>query len=85
MAKTTKKKNTKKSVNKDVYHILMYVENCSPKMKKFKTTEELGKFVDTFNKKYPDYAAMDSGYWTDFAITGITGDLHFFTDGIKVV
>lgn len=85
------KKKTKNSVKKsgnksgDVYHILMYVENCTPKIKKFKTTDELGKFVDAFNKQYPDYASVDSGYWVDFCVTGIAGDIHFFTDGIEVV
>lgn len=74
----------KKLKKNEVYHVLMYVEDTERKIKKFKTTEELGKFIDTFNKKHPEYASIDSGYWTDFAITGVTGDMHFFTDGIEV-
>ncbi len=79
-----KKSNAKKIKNSEAYHILMYMEDSSPKIKKFKTTDELGKFVDKFNKKHPDYASPDSGYWIDLAVTGVTGEIHFFTDGIEV-
>lgn len=76
--KTPKKKPTKP------YHFLMYVEDSNPKIRKFKTTEALGKFADRFMEKYPDYAAHESGNWLEFAATNVSGDLHFFTDGFEV-
>lgn len=63
---------------------MIYVSNCELKMKKFDSFEKMGKFVKSFWKKYPDHLSVDSGYWIDYAITGITGDVHFFTDGLKV-
>ena len=62
----------------------MYVEDSEPKLKKFKTTLELGKFIDAFNKDHPEAEASNSGYWTDYCVTNITGDIHFFTDGITL-
>jgi hypothetical protein len=74
----------KKSKKNAPYHLLMYVLNSEPKIKRFDTTEEMGKFIDKFNKKYPEAQASNSGNWTDYAITNILGDVHFFTDGIEV-
>jgi hypothetical protein len=79
-----KKAKTKKTEKQEPYHLLMYVEDSSPKLKRFKTTDELGRFVDDFNKRYPDYASIDSGYWIDFAVTYVLGDVHFFTDGLEI-
>ena len=76
------KKKTSKTTKP--YHLLMYVLNCESKIKKFSTTDEMGKFIDKFNKKYPEALASESGNWTDYAITDISGDVHFFTDSIEV-
>lgn len=77
-------KKTSKTKNSSEYQLLMYVEDSIPKLKKFSTMEEAGKFVDKFQKKYPDYMSTESGHWIDFVVTGVTGDIHFFTDGIEV-
>lgn len=73
----------RKKANK-IYHILKYVTHDDNKIKSFDSIEELGSFIDNFYKEYPNYADFDSPNWIDYAITGITGDIHFFTDGIKV-
>lgn len=79
-----KKSKVKKIAKAKLYNLLVYVEDNSTKIKKFDTAEELGEFVDNFNKEYPDYADSSSDNWTDFAITDIQGEIYFFTDGIKV-
>jgi hypothetical protein len=66
------------------YNLLVYVDDSELKMKKFDSFEEMGKFVEKFQKKYPDHLASDSGYWIDYCITKIHGDVHFFTDGISL-
>ena len=67
-----------------VHHILKYTENCSPKLKRFESTKEMGKFMDSFNKEHPDSEAEDTGYWLDFAIVGVIGQVHFFTEGLAL-
>lgn len=79
-----KKTKTKKTEKQEPYHLLMYVEDSNPKIKRFKTTDELGRFIDDFNKKWPDQEAMDSGYWMDYCISNITGDIHLLSTGIEV-
>ena len=74
----------KKSSKTEVYHILMYVLDSTPKLKKFSSMELMHKFVNKFQKKYPDQEAVNSGYWIDFVISGVTGDVTFFTDGISL-
>lgn len=66
------------------YNLLVYVDDSILKMKKFYSFEEMGKFVAKFQKKYPDHLASDSGYYIDYCITKIRGDIHFFTDGIDL-
>lgn len=66
------------------YNLLVYVEDSSLSMKKFDTFKKMGEFVAKFQKKYPDHLASDSGYWIDYCITQVHGDVHFFTDGIKI-
>lgn len=81
------KKKTKKSSKKSdtgPYHLLMYVLNSSPKLKRFYAMEEMEIFINKFHKKYPEVEAASSGYWIDFIVTNISGDVHFFTDGISV-
>ena len=76
-----KKKTTKKN---KTYNALVYVEDASTKVRTFSTKEAMGKFMDTFLKEHPDYADKYSDDWLDFAITDISGDITFFTDGMKV-
>jgi hypothetical protein len=81
MKKVSKK--TKKKA-KEKYHLLMYCEDSAPMIKKFDTTEKLSKFIQDFQKRYPDHMSLDSGYWIDYAVTEVEGEVHFFTDGITV-
>lgn len=68
----------------EVYHLLMYVVNSNPKIKRFDSVEKMAKFVEAFQKKHPDHLASESGDWIDYCITKVSGDVHFFTDGIEV-
>jgi hypothetical protein len=73
-----KKKTTKP------YNLLVYVEDSNTRIKRFETELEMGEFVDNFYKTYPNYAELYSDNWVDHAITGVTGEVHFFTDGLEV-
>ena len=73
-----------KKKKSEVYDLLVYVEDCSQKIKRFDSSEKMGKFIDKFYKKHPDYASNNADNWIDYAITGVTGSVHFFTDGIEV-
>lgn len=66
------------------YNLLVYVLDSTNKIKRFDSTEKMGKFIDSFLKKYPDYMSNDSGNWIDYAITDVGGEVHFFTDGLEV-
>ena len=66
------------------YHLLSYVLNSEPKLKKFTSKLEMGRFIDKFLKDHPDYMATESGDWIDFCISDISGEVHFFTDGLEV-
>lgn len=76
-----KKKVSKKG---EPYHLLVYVLDSSSKIKRFDSTLEMGKFIDDFYKKYPDYLDTYSDNWIDYTITGITGEVFFFTNGLEV-
>jgi len=84
--KTKKKvKKAKKTTRKGKkYNLLMYVEDCNPKIKRFDSPKEVGEFICEFNKKHPDYMSPDSDNWIDYCILGVVGEVHFFTDGLKV-
>ena len=78
------KKNSVKPKKTKEYHLLMYVFDSSPRIKKFTSTEKMKDFIDSFLKKYPDHMSVDSGTWIDYIVTGVTGDVHFYTDGLEV-
>ena len=78
------KKLTKTTKTEKEYHLLMYVEDCQSKIKKFNSTKKMGEFIDQFLKDNPDYASNLSDNWIDYTVTNITGDVHFFTDSMKV-
>lgn len=77
MKKSKKNKSSK-------YNLLMYVEKSSPKIKRFESLEEMGKFVEKFQKKHPDHMSTNADNWVDYAVTDITGEVYFFTDGLEV-
>lgn len=53
------------------FHLLHYVENCSSKLKEFKTLKALDSFVASFQKKHKG----SDDFWIDYAVTGVTGKL----------
>ena len=69
---------------KSVYQLLFYILGSSPKIKKFKTKQEMSDFIDDFNKKYPNWMSLDSDNWIDYVVTDVHGKVHFYTDGLKV-
>jgi hypothetical protein len=77
-------KSIKKTEKNNSYNLLMYTEDSSPKIKRFNTLQQAQDFVDKFNKKYPDHMSFDSGSWIDYLVTEVSGNVHFFTDGITV-
>ena len=77
-------KKRKPSKRGEEYQLLVYIVNCETRIKKFATEKEMGEFIDGFNKEHPEYQETYSEHWIDFAITGVTGDAHFFTDGMVV-
>ena len=83
MKKAKSNKKAKPTKSKE-YHLLAYVLDSEPKLKRFDSKEQLGAFIDQFLIIYPDYASIDSGCWVDYAITNITGEVHFFTTEMKV-
>ena len=53
------------------FHIVRYVENCTPKTKKLNDIEKMEAFIKKFSKEYPD---EEIGYWIDFYVTDICGE-----------
>lgn len=51
------------------FHILRYVEDTSPVLKKFTTVKALNEFVAKFQKKHKE---PYSGWWVDYAVFNIT-------------
>jgi hypothetical protein len=74
----------KKSKRGEEYQLLVYIVKCETRIKKFATEKEMGQFIDGFLKEHPEYQEEYSENWIDFALTGVTGDVHFFTDGVAV-
>jgi hypothetical protein len=63
----------------DSYYV-RYVENSTPKLKKFKKLETAKKFVTKFRKANPN---IDDGYWVDYLIVGqLLGVDHYFEDKV---
>ena len=74
---------TKKTVKKKKsYNLLMYVVDCSPRIKKFGSLKEMQTFIDDFNKKYPEEHYGDN--WIDYVVTNVHGSVRMITSGISV-
>lgn len=76
-AKATK---TKKTTVSGGYNLVMYVANCTPKIKKFADLKKANAFVKKFQKQYPDSLAMDTGYWIDYMVQDVHGEVVFLAD-----
>lgn len=59
-------------------YLVSYVDNSSPKMKKFKSLKSVNSFVDKFYKHHGrnEY----NGYWVDWIIEASNLKIHFKTD-----
>lgn len=60
-----KKKQTKS------FHIIHYVEDSTPKLKKFNSISKLNDFRLKFESDHPN--GERDGYWVDFIITDVHG------------
>lgn len=59
------------------YHLVKYVYNSEPRLRTFKTLKAMNQWVSTYTKKHVD---PENGYWIDFSITGITGEITILDD-----
>lgn len=50
---------------------VLYVENCTPKLKKFRTEKAANKFIEQFLTTRDN----TDDYWIDFKITDIKGKI----------
>jgi len=53
------------------YHLVIYIESCNQKLKKFKTISSMNKFIEKFMKNRPN----TDDYWIDLTITNINGKI----------
>ncbi len=67
---TKKKKVSPK--NPKSQNLVLYVQNNEPSIKLFSDPKKAMKFVDKFTKDNPD---PQDGYWIDFVITDIRGEI----------
>jgi hypothetical protein len=71
-----KKKATKKTTEKKPYHLVYYVQNCTPAMQKFNSLDDMQTFFKEFEERYPK-KGRDDGTFIDFYITDISGEIKF--------
>lgn len=64
------------------YHLLQYVENCSPKTRKFKTIKRLKQFVEDFEAKYGRDSRLDN--WINYSVTNVTGTISIYDESVSV-
>jgi len=64
------------------YHLLQYVEGCSPKTRKFKSIKRLNQFIKEFEAKYGKDSRGDN--WIDYSVTNITGIVSVYDDSVNL-
>jgi len=74
-----------KKNKKQPSHLLFYVENCESKVQRFYDKKKLAHFVNKFLKKYPREDSPTTGYWVDYAVFDVHGDIVFITDEYNVI
>ena len=74
-----------KKKKKEISHLLFYVENCNSKVQRFYDKDKLSHFVKKFLKKYPIEDSTNTGYWIDYAVFDVHGDIVFITDEYNVI
>lgn len=70
-------KKSKSPVKTKGRSLLLFVENCSPRAKFYENAEEAKAFIKDFKKNSPD---KWEGYWVDYLITDIQGEVLCFDD-----
>jgi hypothetical protein len=81
MKKTTNKKTANKTKS---YHLLMYVLNCEPKIKKFSSLKHANTFIKLFQAKWPDHLAQNTGSWIDYLVQDVHGKIKFLSETIEL-
>lgn len=67
---------------KTKFHLLVYSENCSIKLKKFSTIKAMDKFIEDFLHEHPDYAVGDN--WIDYKVTNVTGEVTIYDSSVSL-
>jgi hypothetical protein len=62
----------------------MYVVNSEPKIKKFSSAQSANKFIKTFQAKWPDHLASQTGSWIDYLVQDVHGEIKFLSEGIEI-
>jgi hypothetical protein len=76
MKKKVIKKSEKKIPSIASYHMVYYVEDGTPAMRKFNTLEDMETFFKEFQSRYPEGCEYE-GYYLDFCVTNIYGEITF--------
>lgn len=58
------------------YHIVYYVEDCTPGMRKFNSLKDMKAFFKEFESRYPK-DVDPGGTFIDFYVTNISGEVKF--------
>lgn len=66
------------------YHLLVYVLNCEPKIKRFSSLKGANTFVKLFQTKWPDHLASQTGSWIDYLVQDVHGEIKFLSEGIEI-
>lgn len=61
------------------YHLLVYVEGCGTKLKKFNSLPAMKGFITKFKKKHPDNNRSGDN-WIDYTVTNIAGNIEIDPD-----
>ena len=69
----------RKSIKK--FHLLVYVQDCCTRMKKFKDIGDMQKFVDRFHKQHKSNLQDN---WVDYFVTDIAGTVVIVDDSLRM-
>lgn len=60
-------------------HLVKYVENCSPKIKIFKSKKKMNKFIKKF-KSLESTVKDPGGCWVELVVNNIKGKITHYED-----
>lgn len=81
MKKKTKKITKKPVKREQMSHLLVYVQDCSSRLKTFTSIKDLNNFVLNFTAETADNTDDN---WIDFVVTNIAGDIHPYDSSIRI-